>query len=235
MVPGGLSWCQMAPSSNHLISLWSSVTSISDGIFLLEEMRCTITVLSTVNCQCGRSDVGGKLKMYLVAPLWPLEMKKAFYGETNHCVDWSWRKTVIYWEGRNGKFHLIWMNVAHSVDGIGIGIEISGRGFAKRRKERMEGDAFGEIKAGTWTLPVSVMLATGRRGGKRTGRMFLLNLERICVNLLENLSQNLLEWWNKLDTDSSLSVGRPKSKITKTCGKKYDKMKLVMLFFCVNV
>ena len=32
---------------------------------------------------------------------------------------------------------------------IGIGIENSGRGFAKRRKERMEGDAFGEIKAGT--------------------------------------------------------------------------------------
>ena len=112
MVPGGLSWCQMAPSSNHLISLWSSVTSISDGIFLLEEMRCTITVLSTVNCQCGRSGVGGTLKMYLVAPLWPLEMKKAFYGETNHCVDWSWRKTVIYWEGRNGKFHFIWMYVA---------------------------------------------------------------------------------------------------------------------------
>ena len=71
------------------------------------------------------------------------------------------------------------------------------RNLRTRICKETEGDAFGEIKAGTWTLPVSVMLATGRRGGKRTGRMFLLNLERICVNLLENLSQNLLEWWNK--------------------------------------
>ena len=37
VVPGGTRWCQVVPGGTrwcyHLISLWSSATSISDGIF----------------------------------------------------------------------------------------------------------------------------------------------------------------------------------------------------------